>query len=237
MSNIPTSHISCENESEIAKLVLMPGDPLRAKHIAEEYLEDVICFNSVRGILGYTGIYKGKRVSVMASGMGMPSIGIYSYELFKFYDVDTIVRIGSAGALASSDLNLYDVTLVSRAYSDSSFALVAAGDDSKIMYPDGDTNERIKESAKNLNIELREVTNYSSDVFYNQDLGYMEGVNMYGCETVEMEAFALFTNAKITGKRAACLLTISDTFKDSGHISSKEREKCFGKMIEIALGI
>ena len=126
MSQIPTPHNSCNDQNEIAKVVLMPGDPLRAKYIADNFLTDVRTFNTVRNMYGFTGKYKGKWISVMGSGMGMPSIGIYSYELFKFYDVDTIIRIGSAGSYAKR-LNVYDTVLVTEAYSESTFAKTAFG--------------------------------------------------------------------------------------------------------------
>ena len=138
-------------KGEVAKVVLMPGDPLRAKYIAENFLENPVCFNTIRNMFGYTGYYKGKKVSVMGSGMGMPSIGIYSYELYSQYDVDTIIRIGSAGGY-TPDLKLFDVTLIESAYSRSSFAQVQSNDPDDIQYPDEELCQTIKDCASNLNL-------------------------------------------------------------------------------------
>lgn len=235
MDNIPTPHIEAKEKDKIAKIVLMPGDPLRAKYIAENYLTDVICFNSVRNILGYTGYYNGKRISVMASGMGMPSIGIYSYELFSFYDVDTIVRIGSSGSY-DKNINVYDTIIVKDAYSDSSFAKIAFNDNSKIMKPSKIINNRLKKIANKLNIEYKYERIYSSDVFYGSDLNHWKDLrNNKGCMAVEMESFALFSNAKALGKNAACLLTISDSLVSGEKTTSLERERNLNNMIKIAL--
>ena len=236
MKNIPTAHNECKNVNEIAKIVLMPGDPLRAKFIAETFLTNVKMFNKVRNIFGYTGYYNGKLVSVMASGMGMPSIGIYSYELYKFYGVEEIIRVGSAGSY-SADLEVFDTVLVSSAYSDSSFAKVFDGTLDDIIYPSKDLNERIKLSAKSLNINLKEARIYSSDVFYNQSQEFMNGVKKNDCKAVEMESFALFTIARNLNKKAACLLTISDSFVSHKVTTSEEREKNFTDMMKIALNI
>ena len=235
MSNIPTAHNSCNDSSQIAKTVLMPGDPLRAKYIADNYLTDVIEFTSVRNILGYTGYYNGKRISVMASGMGMPSIGIYSYELYNFYDVDTIVRIGSAGSY-DKDLNLFDTLLVTDAYSDSTYAKVSFGINSKILKPSLVINNKLKKAAEKLNIKLREGRIYSSDSFYsNNPSRWVDIHEKKGCLAVEMESFALFANARNAKKKAACLLTISDSLVTGMKTSSKEREESLKDMIKIAL--
>ena len=236
MKNIPTAHNECENEEEIAKLVLMPGDPLRAKFIAETFLTDVKMFNKVRNIYGYTGYYKNKKVSVMASGMGMPSIGIYSYELYKFYGVESIIRVGSAGSY-TADLEVYDTVLVSSAYSDSSFAKTYDGTEDEVIYPSEELNNMLEASAKSQNINLKKARIYSSDVFYNQSQEFMKGVKKYDCKAVEMESFALFTIAKSLNKKASCLLTISDSFVSKKVTTSLEREKKFTNMIEIALNI
>ena len=235
MSNIPTPHNGCTDKNKIAKIVLMPGDPLRAKYIAENFLTDYECFTNVRNVLGYTGYYNGKKISVMASGMGMPSIGIYSYELYKFYDVETIVRIGSCGSY-DPDLKVYDTLLVKDAYSDSSFAKVAHGYKTSIMKPDKITNNKIKKIANKLNIELTEGRIYSSDCFYksNPD-NWMDLYKNKGCQAVEMEAFALFSNAKSLGKKAACLLTVSDSFTSNEATTAFERERNLNNMIKIAL--
>lgn len=233
MSNIPTPHIACDDVNKIAKVVLMPGDPLRAKFIAENFLTDVTQFTSTRNIYGYTGKYKGKWISVMGSGMGQPSMGIYSYELFKFYDVDTIVRIGSAGAYVGR-LNVYDTVLVTEAYSESTFAKVAWGIRSKKLKSSKSINNKLIKAAEALNIELKPAVCHSSDVFYGNN-SYEEVRDKYGCECVEMESYALFANAKALGKKASCLLTISDSFVTHEVTSASERQNSFANMMKIAL--
>ena len=235
MANIPTPHNMCDDKSKIAKTVLMPGDPLRAKYIAENFLTDVIEINTVRNNLGYTGYYKGKRITVMSSGMGMPSIGIYSYELYNFYDVDTIVRIGSAGSY-DKEYKIYDTILVKDAYSDSTYAKCAFGYKTKILKPTNDINKQLKKIAKKAKIELKETRIYSSDVFYSSDPGrWVDIKKKYKAMAVEMESFALFANALASGKNAACLLTISDSLVSGEATSSLEREKNLNNMIKIAL--
>lgn len=237
MSNIPTPHIGLDDKDDIAKVVLMPGDPLRAKFLAENYLDNVICFNKVRNVFGYTGYYKGKKVSVMASGMGMPSIGIYSYELFKFYDVDTIIRIGSCGAY-NANFSVYDLVLAKSAYSESTFADVAFGYKDELLEPSIELNDLIKNKAKELNIKIKEGIIHSSDVFYHEGDEYLKNVcDTHKCDVVEMESFALFANAKNLGKKAACLLTVSDSFVTHEVTTSAEREKNFTKMMELALEV
>jgi len=233
-----TPHNSAE-KGQIAKTVLMPGDPLRAQFIAEKYLENAKEFTRVRGMLGFTGTYKGKPVSVMGSGMGMPSIGIYSYELFTQYDVDEIVRIGSAGGYKDS-LKLFDVVLATEAYSESTYARSQNGyADSKIK-PDDELCKKIRASAAKLGYPLVEGTIHSSDVFYHESRAgepyWKQVMNKYGCLCVEMESFALFHNAKVTGKKAACVLTISDLLSGGQKTTAEEREKSFTRMMEIALG-
>ncbi|MDR2071179.1 MAG: purine-nucleoside phosphorylase [Treponema sp.] len=234
-----TPHNSAE-KGQIAKTVLMPGDPLRAKFIAETYLEKPVEFNHVRGMLGYTGTCKGKPVSVMGSGMGMPSIGIYSYELFKFFDVENIIRIGSAGGYAET-LKLYDVLLVNESYSESSYALYQNGFEGHIVKAGETLCAKLRDSAKKLNFPLVEGRIHSSDVFYRENFGsipYWQKVrDEQNCLAVEMESFALFHNARVTGKNAACLLTISDVITTMQVTSAEEREKRFTNMMEIALGI
>ena len=222
------------NVGDIAKTVIMPGDPLRAKYIAETYLEDYKLVNSVRNIYAYTGYYNGKEVTVMASGMGMPSMGIYSYELFKFYDVDTIIRVGSAGAY-TKDLNLYDVVLVNGAYSESSYAKVQNGCTDNMMYADKNLNFFIKKTAEENNIPITISNIHSSDVFYQEDNNFKELYDKYGCMCVEMESFALFHNANVLNKKAACILTISDSLVTKEETTSEERQKSFSTMIELAL--
>jgi len=217
---------------EIAKTVLMPGDPLRAKYVAEKYLTDVKLVNKVRNIFAYTGLYKGKEVTIMASGMGMPSIGIYSYELYKFYNVENIIRIGSAGAY-SKDINLYDVVLTNEAYSKSSFAKVQ-GYDSEIIKASETLNNKIKEVALKTNKKILEGRIHSSDVFYG-DADIKDLFNNKKCLCVEMESFALFYNALKLNKNAACLLTISDNLETKEETTSEQRQNSFNEMIELAL--
>ena len=228
-----TPHNEAKKE-DIAKTVIMPGDPLRAKFIAEDYLDDYKLVNSVRNMYAYTGFYKGKRVTVMASGMGMPSMGIYSYELYKFYDVDKIIRVGSAGAYTDK-LNLYDVILVKGAYSESSYAKTQGNENSNILYGNNELNEHILNVAKEKNILIHFDMIHSSDVFYQEENNYQKLYDDYGCVCVEMESFALFHNAKILGKQAACLLTISDSLVTHEETTSEERQNSFKTMIELAL--
>jgi purine-nucleoside phosphorylase len=232
-----TPHIEAE-KNQIAKTVLMPGDPLRAKFIADTYLENVEKFNNVRNMFGFTGTYKGKRISVMGSGMGMPSIGIYSYELFKFYDVEQIVRIGSAGAY-TADLNLYDVVLAESAWSESSYASTQSGIPGiEYTYPSEELNEKLEEIAKDLQIPITKSVIHSSDVFYRQNFEEYKAIyKEKGAACVEMESFALFHNAKVLGKKAACLVTISDNLVTKEETSAMERQSAFTKMMDIALGL
>ena len=228
-----TPHINAL-EGEIAKVVIMPGDPLRAKYIAENYLKDYKLVNTVRNIYAYTGYYNDKLVTVMASGMGMPSIGIYSYELYKFYNVEKIIRIGTCGVYTDK-VKLFDVILVDNAYSDSSFAKVQNGYNDNIISASKELNNKIKETGKNNNIYLVEGTIYSSDVFYKENDNYEVLRDKYNCLGVEMESFALFSNAKVLNKEAACLLTVTDHFITKEKASSTDREKSLNKMIELAL--
>jgi purine-nucleoside phosphorylase len=228
-----TPHIEAKKE-EIAKIVLMPGDPLRAKHIAETYLEDYQLVNQVRGMYAYTGFYKGTRITVMASGMGMPSIGIYSYELFKFYDVDTIIRIGSAGAYVK-ELNLYDILLVEDCYSESSYANTQNHCIDSIMKSNEEVNQIILKTANHLRMNIQVGRAHSSDVFYKENNNFKELVQKYDCKAVEMESFALFHNANVLHKKATCLLTISDSFITNEETTSTERQNSFNEMIELAL--
>lgn len=230
-----TPHIEA-NKGDFADVVLMPGDPMRAKLIAETYLEDLKLVNQVRGILGYTGTYKGKRVSVMASGMGMPSIGIYTYELFTVYDVKAIIRIGSAGSYVP-ELALGDVVLTEYAWSESTFGKVQNGSTDQIKYPSSKLNAAIKAAAEQLDEHLAVAPIHSTDVFYQEGpADYFKAVHKeHGCACVEMESFGLFHNAAALGKEAACLLTISDSFVSEEKMSASERQNSFHKMIRIAL--
>ena len=229
-----TPHIEAV-KGEIAKVVLMPGDPLRAKFIAETFLEDVKQFNGVRNMFGYTGTYNGVAVSVMGSGMGQPSIGIYSYELYTQYDVEAIIRIGSAGSYVES-AKVYDVIMANSAYSESSFAKVAFNYDEDVLEPSAELNTQLAASAKELNIPMHTERIHSSDVFY-RDSGktWQDIVADHQVACVEMESFALFANAKHLGKKAACLLTISDSFVTEEVTSAEERQNSFTAMMKIAL--
>ena len=227
-----TAHNEAE-KGEIARIVLMPGDPLRARHIAQTYLDQPVQFNAVRGMLGYTGEYRGRKVSVMGSGMGMPSIGIYSYELFRFYDVDAIIRVGSAGAYVS-ELNLFDLVLADSAWSESTYALAQSGESQDVQQPDPQLNEIIRSAAHKLQVPLHEGRIHSSDVFYHEQ-DELARYRSHGCVCVEMESFALFHNARVCGKQAACLLTISDSLTSGAQTSAAQRERAFGQMMETAL--
>ena len=222
------------NKEDIAKTVLMPGDPLRAKFIAENFLEDYKLVNNVRNVYAYTGTYKGKKVTIMASGMGMPSIGIYSYELYKFYDVETIIRVGSAGAY-TDELNLYDIVLANGAYSESSFAKAQNGEEKNILYGNEELNNHIKKVATKMGINIHYNTIHSCDVFYKENDNFKEIREKYGCACIEMESFALFHNANVLGKKAACILTISDNLVTHEETTPEERQNSFKQMIELAL--
>lgn len=227
------------NEAEkgmIASTVLMPGDPLRAEIIANTYLENVEKFNSVRNMYGFTGTYKGKRVSVMGSGMGMASVGIYSYELYSQYDVENIIRIGSAGSY-SENAKIYDVVLVTEAYSESTYALVQGGYDKDIIYPSTKLNGVIEKTAEAIGQDIIKGCVHSTDVFYREDQSpYYEKLrDEKGCVAVEMESFALFHNANVLGKNASCILTISDSFVSSEATTAQERQNSFTKMMKLAL--
>ena len=234
-----TPHIAAEM-GDFAKTVLMPGDPLRAQFIAETFLQDVRQVTSVRGMLGFTGTYEGRPISVMGSGMGMPSIGIYSYELYKFYGVENIVRIGSAGSYTDK-ARLFDVVLASGAVSESSYAKTQSGFEGHITFPSRELNEKLRASAEKLGIRLIEGNIHSSDVFYRQPSDakptYWEKLrDEQGCLCVEMESFALFANAQVLGKHAACLLTISDSFVSPEATTAEQRQKSFTDMMKVALG-
>lgn len=232
-----TPHISSKKE-DIAKTVLCPGDPLRAKYIAENFLENSRLVNSVRNILAYTGTYKGKEITVFASGMGMPSMGIYCYELYKFYDVETIIRIGSCGAYDDS-LNLMDTVLVKKSYTEGNFAKALNNKDCHLIESDLDLNNKIKQTAEKLNIKCIEVNALCSECFdyYIEDINTLlnrlpSDLKISACE---MEAFALFYTAKYLNKKAACLLTVVDSHYKKQEISAEAREKSLNNMIILAL--
>ena len=231
---IPTPHISAKKE-DIAKTVLMPGDPLRAKFIAETFLESPVLVNNVRGVQGHTGTWKGVPVTVMASGMGIPAIGIYSWELYNFYDVDNIIRIGSAGAMRD-DLKLMDIVAGQGACTDSNFAHQFELNGTFAPIADYTLLSNCVEAAKEKGIDMKVGNILSSDNFYSpsncddstkwRDMGVM---------AVEMEAAGLYMNAARAGKRALCICTISDHLYRSEALSSEERQLSLTQLIEIAL--
>lgn len=230
-----TPHIEVTDKSKIAKTVLMPGDPLRAEFIAKTYLEDVELVNKVRNMLAFTGYYKGKKVTIMGSGMGMPSIGIYSYELYNVYGVENIIRVGSCGSY-TKDINVYDVIIVDKAFSESTYAKTAFGYEENILDADKELVQKLNESAKKLNIPVFNNTIHSSDVFYRAHGDVFKDVrDKYGCVGVEMESFALFANARHLNKKAACILTVSDSLVTNEVTTAEERQTSFNKMMEIAL--
>lgn len=233
--SVPTPHNNAK-KGEIAKKVLMPGDPLRAKFIAETYLENPVCVNTVRNVLAYTGTYKGKEVSVMASGMGIPSIGIYSYELFHFYDVDQIIRVGSAGAL-QDDLNVRDIVIAMGACTDSNYASQFQLPGPYAPIASYELMAGAVEAAKNLEIPVRVGNVVSSDTFYGDNEGAAASWRKMGVLCVEMECAGLYMNAARAGKQALGILTISDHIFRNEATTAEERQNTFGKMMEIALEI
>ncbi|RTK98796.1 MAG: purine-nucleoside phosphorylase [Proteobacteria bacterium] len=233
--SIPTPHIEVKELGVIADTVLMPGDPLRAKFIADTFLTDVVQFNSVRNMFGYTGYYKGKKVSVMGSGMGMASIGIYSYELFAFYGVENIIRIGTAGSY-DENTHVYDVILAEDAWSESTYAKVQNGYTGDVIRANDELNKSILAASERTGIEVKVRRVHSSSVFYRQNFDeYKQTRDKHNCVCVEMESFALFHNANVLNKRAACVLTISDSLVSHVATSSEERQTAFTKMMELVL--
>lgn len=218
---------------EIAKTVLMPGDPLRAKFVAETFLEDAKCFNTVRGMLGYTGKYKGVEISVMAHGMGIPSIGIYSYELYKFYGVENIIRFGTAGSF-KKEVDLFDIVLVEHAYSKSTYAREAFGFTEDVMDPSEELNAILAETAAELGKKYWKGYVSSADNFYS-DFTIEREPAPYDMICAEMESFGLFANARHLGKKAACILTISDSIVDHKETTPEQRQTGFTEMMEVAL--
>ena len=235
MSNIPTPHIAAK-EGDFARTVLMPGDPLRAKYIAENFLTDAVLVNNVRGVNGYTGLYNGKRVSVMASGMGMPSMGIYSYELFKFYDVDNIIRIGPAGSL-QPDLKIRDLAIAMGACTDSNYAAQYELPGTFAPIASFDLLRKAVDQAEKMgNISYKVGNVASSDVFYSER-PTMEAWQKMGVLAVEMETAALYMNAARTGKNALTICTISDSLVTGEVTTSEERQTSFADMMKVALEI
>lgn len=232
-----TPHNEAKKE-DIANIVITPGDPLRAKYIAENFLENVTLVNSVRGMFAYTGFYKGKRLTVMASGMGMPSMGIYCYELFKFYDVDAIIRIGSCGGYIK-ELNLFDIVLSENCYSEGNYALTLNNDDCHLVASDSSLNNTIEQTAKETGISIHKGNTVCTDCF---DL-YMTDVDKFlerlpkdlNPVSAEMEAFALFYTAKMLNKKAACLMSVVDSKFIDKIATPEERQSGLNNMIKLAL--
>lgn len=230
---MPTPHNIAE-KGDIAKVCLLPGDPLRAKYIAETYLKNCRQFNSVRNMFGYTGEYEGVKVTVMGSGMGMPSMGIYSYELYTEYDVEAIIRIGSAGALAD-DIELMDVVLGMGACTDSNFAAQYKLPGTFAPIADFEMISKAYEIASGMGINTRVGNILSSDVFYNDDASVNDSWKKMGVLCVEMEAAALYLNAARLGKKALCMLTVSDHLYRDEHLDAHQRQYSFSQMMEVAL--
>lgn len=231
-----STHIGAKNE-DVASIVLMPGDPLRAKMIADTYLNDVTIINNVRNMLGFTGYYKNMKITVMGSGMGIPSMGIYSYELFDKYNVEYIIRIGTAGSY-TEELDVYDTVLVDECYSESTYAYCQSLEKTYIEKPSLQLNKAILETAKKMGRKLTVAKAHSSDVYKREEKAKVlvnDAIQKEKCKCVEMESYALFHNAKVLNKQSACLLTISDSMASKKKTTSEEREKLFINMIEIAL--
>lgn len=225
-------------KGDIAKVVIMPGDPLRAKYIAENFLTDYKLVNSVRNMFAYTGFYKEKKITVMASGMGMPSMGIYCYELYKFYDVETIIRVGSCGVYVDS-VNLLDTILVKGSFTTGNFAKNLTGDDVNFAESSAEIDELIEKVSQEMNISIRKGNVACTECFdpYLEDVSlYLEQLpeerNLIGAE---MEAFALFYTAKVLNKKAACLLTVVDSIKKKQSLTSEDRQNSLNEMIKISL--
>ena len=226
------------NLGDIAKTVIMPGDPLRAKYIAENFMTDIKLVNSVRGIYAYTGKYKDKEITVMASGMGMPSMGIYSYELYKFYDVKNIIRIGSCGSY-KPELKLFDIVLAENVFSEGNFALTLNNDDCHIVSSNNELNSVIIDSANKLGVNILKGNTVCTDCF---DV-YMTDVNQFLARvpegfnpvSAEMEAFALFYVAKILNKKASCLMSVVDSKYIKDVATPEERQTGLNNMIKVAL--
>lgn len=235
MATTPTPHNGAI-EGDIAKTVLMPGDPLRAKFIADTYLQDVRCFNTVRNMLGYTGTYQGVPVSVMGGGMGMPSIGIYSYELFNFYGVESIIRVGSAGGIAD-EVKVRDVVAGMGACTNSNYAHQYQLPGTYAPIASFDLLERAVAAGRDQGVELKVGNVLSSDTFYDDNDQATVSWQKMGVLAVEMEAAALYMNAARANKKALCLLTISDLPLKGEGLSAEERQTSFTQMMEIALAV
>lgn len=241
MLHTPTPHISAK-PGDFGKTVLMPGDPLRAKFIAENFLENPVLVNNVRGVQGHTGTYKGVKVSVMASGMGMPAIGIYSHELYNGYGVENIIRVGSAGAI-QENIDLYDLVLAQGACTDSNWAAQFHLPGTFAPIADFQLLSEAVKAAENIGATYHVGNVNSSDVFYGDHVGVPEGLDsVYGLKkmgvmALEMEAAALYMNAARYGKRALCICTISDHVLKGTETTSQERQTAFTTMMRVALDV
>ena len=229
--NVPTSHINARKE-DFAKTVLMPGDPLRSEFIAKTFLEDAVLVNDVRGVHGYTGYYKGKRVSVMASGMGMPSIGIYSYELYNFFDIDTIIRVGSCGSF-QKDLKLQDIIIAMGACTNSNYAAQYELPGTYAPIADFDLCRRAAEAAEKFGYKYKVGNVFSSDTFYTENAHNDKWINM-GVLAVEMEAPALYMNAARSGNKALVICTVSDNILTGEATTAEQRQNSFTHMMDVA---
>ena len=229
----PSASIAAE-ESQIAKVVLMPGDPLRAKYVAEHYLENPVCFNTVRNMLGYTGTYKGKKISVMGHGMGVPSVGIYSYELYQFFGVDTIIRIGSAGGVGDN-IKLRDVVIALGASTNSHFADQYRFPGQLCATADYGLLKDAVAAAEKLGVRADVGQVFTADQFYNDNPEAGEMYRKFGILALEMEAAGLYWTAQRLGKRALAILTISDHIFTGEALTAQERQDSFHEMMEIAL--
>ncbi|MCR5321852.1 MAG: purine-nucleoside phosphorylase [Lachnospiraceae bacterium] len=232
---VPTPHNAAQKE-DIAKTVLMPGDPLRAKFIADNFLEDVKCFNTVRNMLGFTGSYKGKTVSVMGHGMGIPSVGIYTYELFNFYDVENIIRIGSFGGY-NDQLELGDLVIAEGACTDSNYASTFCLPGTFAPIADFGLLRKAVETAEAKGVKYVVGNVVSSDVFYGDNPTANDSWKKMGVLGVEMEAAALYMNAARAGKKALCMLSCSDHIYKGTALSAEDRQTKFRSMMEVALEI
>lgn len=230
---MPTPHIESKKE-DIASIVLMPGDPNRAKYIATNFLTNVKVVNQIRGMLAYTGEYKNKKITIFPSGMGIPSMGIYSYELFKEYDVEHIIRIGTIGAY-DSKLKLGDIVITERAYSDSSFAKVQSDYNENYLDSNKEINNLIIKTAEELKISYTKGNIFTADVFYEPANLYKDRQAKYNVLGVEMETFGLLQTAKLLNKKATAIFTVSNSFCFEKELTSEEREKNLNNMINLAL--
>lgn len=233
---MPTPHIDVKEKGIIAETILLPGDPLRAKVIAENYLENPVQFNAVRNMLGYTGTYQGKKVSVMGSGMGMPSIGIYSYELIHFYGVKNLIRVGSCGAF-QPDIRIRDIIIGMSASTNSNYASQYGLPGTYAPTASWQLLKQAVEVAEQRGVEVKVGNILSSDIFYDDDPDAWKKWAKMGVLAVEMEAAALYMNAARAGVNALCILTVSDSLVNKEFVSAAERQNSFTQMMEIALAL